>query len=67
MIGRPGLDSRQSKFFLFPTASRLTLEPHTASYQMILGALSKRVKPQRRETDHSTLSSSKVKKRGALP
>jgi hypothetical protein len=57
-----GFDFRQRmEIFLFTTESRTALEPTQPPIQWVPGALSLRVKWQRREADHSPPSSAKVK------
>jgi hypothetical protein len=62
-----GFDSRQCKIFLFSTKSRSTLGPTQPPIQKVPGALSPRVKWQRREAEHSTPFSVEVKKSGGIP
>jgi hypothetical protein len=57
-----GFDFRRGlASFLFTTASKTALGPHSASCPMGTGALSLRVKRPGREADHSPPSSAKVK------
>jgi hypothetical protein len=63
-----GFESRQGLgIFLFTTAYRPALEPIQPPIQWVPGALSRGVKRPRREADHSPLSRTEVKLRGAIP
>jgi hypothetical protein len=56
-----GFDSRQDKIFLFSTASRPALGPTQPPIQWAQRVISPGVKRQRREADHSPLTSAEVK------
>jgi hypothetical protein len=52
--------------FFFSTASRLALVPTKPPIQLVLGPLPLELKQQRREGDHSPLSSAEVRNGGAI-
>jgi hypothetical protein len=62
-----GLIPGKGKTFLFSTASRPALGSTQPIYCVPGEALSRGVKGQRREADHSPSSRAKVKKSGAIP
>jgi hypothetical protein len=68
MAEKSRFDSWQrQKFSIFSTASRLTLGPTQPPIQWMLGALSLGFKQLERESDHSLLSSAKIKNCRAIP